>query len=84
MSSHKLFIDRIAAVTGAKSKILMDNPVAMHTFVSNYIASNPTIVTSIIEALPVYANTAAANADAALLSGAAYKNTASLTISYKA
>lgn len=84
MSSHKLFIDRRAAVTGAKSKILMDNPVAMHTFISNYIASNPTIVTSIIDALPVYATKAAADADPLLLSGALYKQTDTNTISYKA
>lgn len=84
MSSHKLFIDRRVAVTGVKSKILMDNPIAVHTFISNYIANNPTIVTSIMEALPEYVNTAAANADAALLSGALYKETTLNQILYKA
>jgi hypothetical protein len=83
MSNHKLFIDRRVAVTGAKSKILMDNPVAMHTFISNYIASNPTIVTSIIEDLPVYADDAAAGVGG-LTAGQLYKNSTTNTISYKA
>jgi len=83
--AKKLFIDkRVVLPNGSKSQIGLENPTAIHTFIKNYIASVPTIVTSIIEDLPVYANTAAANADATLLSGAAYKNTADLTISYKA
>jgi len=81
--SNKLFIDRRVAVTGAKSKILMHNPVAMHTFISNYIASNPTIVTSIMEALPKYVDDAAAGVGG-LTTGQLYKNSTTNTISYKA
>lgn len=82
MSNHKLFIDRRVAVSGAKSKILMDNPVAIHAFISNYIANNPTIVTSIMEALPEYANDAAAGVGG-ITTGQLYKNSTDNTISYK-
>lgn len=83
MSNHKLFIDRRVAVSGAKSKILMDNPVAIHAFISNYIANNPTIVTSIMEALPVYANDGDAGTVGGLTTGQLYKNSTTNTISYK-
>jgi hypothetical protein len=70
--SNKLFIDRRVAVTGAKSKILMDNPVAMHTF-----------VIQLLESLPVYVDDAAAGVGG-LTAGQLYKNSTTNTISYKA
>lgn len=72
MSSNKLFIDRRTAVTGAKSKILMDNPVAVHTF-----------VLQLLQALPEYVDDAEAG-DAGITTGQLYKNSTDNTISYKA
>lgn len=72
MSSNKLFIDRRTAVTGAKSKILMDNPVAVHTF-----------VLQLLQALPVYATDGDAGTVGGLTTGQLYKNSTTNTISYK-
>lgn len=65
MSHHKLFIDRRVAVTGSKSKIHLDNPVAIHTFIETVLkelpqhGSNGDALTAGLVAGDLYWNTAA-------------------------
>jgi len=67
-----LYIDRRNTVNGKKSKIYFDNPVALHTFVSNWVKT-----------LPEFANSATAQAGG-LKVGDLYNNTTSNTVSYVA
>lgn len=68
--SKRLYLDGRFAVTGTKSKISLDNPIAVHTF-----------ILELLKALPQYATNAAAVA-AGLAVGDLYNSTTTNAITY--
>ena len=70
MAQPTLYIDGRGTVNGRTSKMDMDNPVAIHTFINNWLKT-----------LPKHATNAAA-VTANLAVGELYNNTTTNTITY--
>ena len=70
MTSKRLWIDKRVVVTGTKSHIKLDNPVAIHSFIIN-----------LLKDLPKYADNAAAVTGGEAV-GDLYNNTTTNAITY--
>lgn len=70
MALPKLYIDRRFSVSGAKSKIHLDDPIPVHSF-----------IVKVLKALPQYADNATALAGG-LVAGDVYNNTTTDVITY--
>ena len=72
MAEPRLYLDRRFVVNGKSSHIKLDNPVALHNFIAEYL-----------KALPKYVDDTAAGT-AGLTTGDLYWNTTLNTVTFKA